>query len=440
MVNDYTRLDTGLTGIEKLIDRNQWDDAASNLVLIITSTTLNVDRKFCKYAVDKWETILARIIDSGNVGSIAHRLPLKPEFNKGIYDKALDFYLDKADLKDFDILIKKWPSRYFSVKHFEDELEEKIENHDTYEISYREAIIFFYLSENRYSKAIPHMLATKDLRVFDLLLSHGLISQFRNQIVQIVLLPYNDELELLPDLPIGKLREVFHKPINLLVQNRHNLKPNDILALFSEHGYLLPILFLYLEQISLADPIACAPFENNLIELYARFNKVALLQFLKTKSNYDVEEAIEFCSKEEGLSNELIYLWGKIGENKKALSLIIDDLNDPHLAIEFVKNWGDSDLWEFMIGYSMDKPKFVKALLDSPDEFGKAYLEVIRAMPDNMEVDGLQQTLSRISKDNVLNLLVRMNILKIVDDETGDICDGFLKIRTMGKVFNIDDK
>lgn len=437
VVDDYSRLETGLKGIAKLMENNQWDEAASQISIIVSNTNIIDDPKFKEFAIKKWENIFEKIIESSNVDSIAQKIPLDPPFKKSLYDGVLDFYLKRKNMDSFVRLLKKWPPRLFSTRHFEDRLEESIEEHDSSEISYREAIIYLYLSESRYSKAVSHMLVARDIRALDILLSHSLISQFKDKIIDIVLLPYDGNLRELARMHISEIEQIFDKPIELLVQSRHSLKISDMIALFTKSEDLRVILFLYLKKISTIDPVSCAPFENKLIELYALFDKDHLLNFLKSRSNYDAEEAIEFCSKQKGFSGELIYLWGKIGENKKALSLIIDDLNDPHLAIEFVKNWGDSDLWEFMIGYSMDKPKFVKALLDSPDEFGKTYLEVAKAMPTNMHIEGLQVTLNRISKDSALNLRVRKSVLKIVDDETKEVCATFLKVRSMGKIFEV---
>ena len=45
-----------------------------------------------------------------------------------------------------------------------------------------------------------------------------------------------------------------------------------------------------------------------------------------------------------------------MGNTKQALSLITNELRDVDKAIEFCKEHDDSELWEDLINYSMDKP------------------------------------------------------------------------------------
>ena len=187
------------------------------------------------------------------------------------------------------------------------------------------------------------------------------------------------------------------------------------------------------------DSFMINPYENQLIELYSEYDRQSLLSFLQKHNNYNVEAAIEVCSSKTGLYNELIYLWGKIGETKKALSLIIDELRNPQLAIDFVKNWGDSDLWEFMINYSLDKPNFTKAILTCSDETSEIYLKVIRGMSNNLKIDNLQDIVKHIVQENSLSLEVRDNILVIINDETNKYADEFLRVRSRGKVFQVDE-
>ena len=47
---------------------------------------------------------------------------------------------------------------------------------------------------------------------------------------------------------------------------------------------------------------------------------------------------------------------GRMGNTKQALSLITNELGNVDKAIEFCKEHDDSELWEDLINYSMDKP------------------------------------------------------------------------------------
>ena len=45
-----------------------------------------------------------------------------------------------------------------------------------------------------------------------------------------------------------------------------------------------------------------------------------------------------------------------MGNTKKALNLITNELQDVKKAIDFCKDHNDSELWDDIIRYSLDKP------------------------------------------------------------------------------------
>ena len=76
------------------------------------------------------------------------------------------------------------------------------------------------------------------------------------------------------------------------------------------------------------------------------------------------------------------YLLGKLGNNKRALHLLIERLGDVKKvikyfnldqrisnwlyikAIDFAKEQNDEELWEDLLKYSMDKPRKQRSLVD----------------------------------------------------------------------------
>ena len=52
----------------------------------------------------------------------------------------------------------------------------------------------------------------------------------------------------------------------------------------------------------------------------------------------------------------LILYAGRMGNTKQALALITNEMRDVDKAIDFCKEHDDSELWEDLINYSMDKP------------------------------------------------------------------------------------
>ena len=92
--------------------------------------------------------------------------------------------------------------------------------------------------------------------------------------------------------------------------------------------------------------------------MYAEFATRRLIDFLRASSSYDLELAYQICL-ERDLVPEMVFLLGRMGNNKKALTLIIERMGDVQRAIEFAKEQGDDDLWEDLLGYSETRPGWI---------------------------------------------------------------------------------
>jgi hypothetical protein len=86
-------------------------------------------------------------------------------------------------------------------------------------------------------------------------------------------------------------------------------------------------LHTYLDAVFQRDSQLGAPFHDRQIELYAQYAPSKLLDFLKASVTYDVAKAYAVCEKNE-LIPEMVYLLGRLGNNRKALMLIIKRLGD----------------------------------------------------------------------------------------------------------------
>ena len=83
-----------------------------------------------------------------------------------------------------------------------------------------------------------------------------------------------------------------------------------------------------------------------------RSNPKKLLDFLKSAQNYNRLLALELCDTYFKFE-EKIYLLGAMGKSREALKLIVEEMNDQVMAIEFCKeHQDDKELWEDLINYS----------------------------------------------------------------------------------------
>ncbi|CAI4058079.1 hypothetical protein SKDZ_04G3050 [Saccharomyces kudriavzevii ZP591] len=454
VIGSEERFGIGLTFLNNLVAKKDWSTLINHLNIIFEETLNSFDSNSydaTNKVLQEWADTIEVLIKSGKIIEIAPLIPKKPALKKSVYDDVLHHFLANDMINKFHEYINKWDLKLFSVDNFEEELETKIETANEpvathsdgeFHITYRTELVHLYLKENKYTKAIPHLLKAKDLRALTIIKVQNLLPQYLDQIVNIILLPYRGKISNISKLSIFEIQTIFNKPIDLLFENRHTIPIDRIYRIF-EHDCprsFNKILFCYLMKfLDNDDSFMLNPYENQLIELYSEYDQQSLLPFLQKHNNYNVETAIEVCSSKPGLYNELIYLWGKIGETKKALSLIIDELQNPQLAIDFVKNWGDSDLWEFMINYSLDKPNFTKAILTCPDDTSEIYLKVIKRMSNDLKIDNLHEIIRHIVQENSLSLEVRDNILVIINDETKKFANEFLKIRSQGKLFQVDE-
>ena len=63
------------------------------------------------------------------------------------------------------------------------------------------------------------------------------------------------------------------------------------------------------------------------VELYADYDQRFLLPFLRSSSFYPLEKAYATC-KARGLTREVVFILGRMGNAREALGLIIEELHD----------------------------------------------------------------------------------------------------------------
>lgn len=56
----------------------------------------------------------------------------------------------------------------------------------------------------------------------------------------------------------------------------------------------------------------------------------------------------------------MVFLLGRFGDTKEALTLIINELKDMQYAIAFCHEHGDPELWTDLIDHCVDKPGRIK--------------------------------------------------------------------------------
>lgn len=101
---------------------------------------------------------------------------------------------------------------------------------------------------------------------------------------------------------------------------------------------------------------------------------------------------------------------------KRALYLIIDKLGDVSRAIAFAKELDDPDLWEDLLKYSMDKPRFIRGLLE---EVGTAInpVTLVRRIPEGLEIEGLREGLKHMMKEHEIQYSISEGVARVLRSE-----------------------
>ncbi|KAF0752092.1 hypothetical protein AaE_006163, partial [Aphanomyces astaci] len=100
------------------------------------------------------------------------------------------------------------------------------------------------------------------------------------------------------------------------------------------------------------------------ISLYAEFMPSYLVKFLQTSAFVPLEKAYQFCSERSPpLWDAMIFILGRMGQQKKALDFILTQLQNVKQAIQFVQDNGD-ELWDYLVEISLTNRGYIEELLE----------------------------------------------------------------------------
>lgn len=179
----------------------------------------------------------------------------------------------------------------------------------------------------------------------------------------------------------------------IAVQSRTLLTPyaDTVITLFAE--YSRPLLTALLKSYDAAT-LPASPSAS-------RFHDSALPVNAEVPIPFSYDHALQVCES-RGYVPELVHLLSATGQSKKALRLIIEEQHDIRAAMAYVQRSGDETLWNDLLDYSFTRAEFIKILLeeiaiDGGDEgAGLNALDVVKRIPDGLEIEGLKDALVRL--------------------------------------------
>ncbi|KAF5330256.1 hypothetical protein D9758_014441 [Tetrapyrgos nigripes] len=428
--------------IEHLVSQGDFSKAAS------------LTPKVCARDSKKWEHWIFAFAEKNQLKEVIPYVPTdKPRLSRLVYEMMVGYFL-VGDRKTLLQVIKEWPRDIYDIGAVivavQAELE-KVDKDKSLAVGtglsedaqvLMECLAELYTSNRQPGKALPFYLRLRRPNVFSLIRENNLYTDVKNQVLELV--EFDMELQeknrlRIDGTPVQEEDILATKgkseAIELLVNNIHSIPSarlqigKVVQQLHAKRKYL----FLYLDALVSKDPNLLAGFsdlQDLQVELYADFARPRLIDFLRSSSEYNLEKAYNVC-QERDLIPEMVFLLGRAGDNKKALTLIIERLGDVHRAIDFAKEQADDDLWEDLLRYSETRPAFIRGLLENVGPEINP-IRLIRRIKNGLEIPGLKEALIKILQDFHLQISLVEGCQTIIDGDSSDLSKRLERDQTAG--------
>ena len=451
----------GALWVEQLVGKNRWEEAAKICDKVLQNAS-------------HWEHWAWVFIRQDKLDEITPYIPtdLHPALPAVIYEVILNHYVSH-DLHKFKTFLEEWPSHLFNpdnvISTVEEQLSsEKIPTESGEWRTLTECLAKLYLAGGHYQEALHCYIRLQDGdTAMALIREHRLVDAVSNDIPAFIMIRVSKEQ--LKSAQISELEELTAEPIQLLAREAYTgiVHPETVVAQLKAANRFL-FLYFYFRVLwrgeflprevpkprrgrgahvrDAASKLAADEgkalidiFADTTVEVFAEYDRPLLMDFLQTSISYTFEHATSICEQRH-YTPELIYLLSKMGQTKRALNLILSDLKDVSQAISFAKSQNDPDLWEDLLDYSMDKPKFIHGLLV---EAGTAIdpIKLVRRIPSGLEIEGLRDGLTRLIREHDLQAIISQGASRVMQSEVALAMNTLRQGQRRGIKFNvIEDK
>lgn len=390
--------------------------------------------KVCAHDSKRWEDWIFTFAGKRQLQAIIPYVPTEnPRLDHLVYEMMLAHFL-AHDLHALQQTIKEWPKDIYDIAAVivavRSELDKTASTSKTISSSpdttiLMECLAELYTANRQHGKALTYFLRLRRPNVLDVIREHNLFTDVQDQVL---LLVEFDHERIRKRQEAGEVvDEDKSDAISLLVDNIHSIHIQRVVPqLQSQPRYL----FLYLDALVSRDPQLVSNFADMLVKLYAEYARQRLVDFLRASTDYNLEIAYTVC-QDRDLVPEMVYLLGRMGNNKKALTLIIEKLGDVRQAIEFAKEQADDDLWEDLLMYSESRPAFIRGLLENVGPEINP-IRLIRRIKNGLEIPGLKEALIKILQDFQLQISLLDGCQTILNVDISDLSRKLYADQTSG--------
>ncbi|BFZ54487.1 Vacuolar protein sorting-associated protein 41 [Savitreella phatthalungensis] len=342
--------------------------------------------------VEAWEREIFAYAEKGHLDAISPWIPVEsPRLGSMIYDMVLGSYVRSQPESLLD-LIRTWPIEVYDESAIERAILNSLSTCDVGTV--RQALAELYVKAEEPRKAFTQYLQLGRPEAFELVQRYNFFDAVQDDILRIVQLGVAEDIS--SDDPWDYVNA---QAIEMLVLNAGAIPPAKVVSQLGSHDRLL---FCYLRDAAERAPTAVEPYLDLQLSLFAEYDRDKFSELVHSSAGFPLQQAIEICETRDYIP-ELIFLLGKTGNNKRALHLIIQKLQDVTQAINFALAQNDEELWEDLIAYSLDKPAFIRGLLEQATQSIDP-VDLLRRMPSGTPLAGLKQSLVKVFNDFDLQL------------------------------------
>lgn len=439
--------------LQQLLTAKEWSEAGEVAGKVLDTS-------------DRWEHWIWTFIRNKKYDEISPYVPtfqITPPLKSSMFEIILGHYVVN-DRKRFQELLDEWPSDLFEISSITSAIEDQLNSgtapkgSDDWRIL-QECLAKLSLADGEYKEALMCYIRVQDAdTALSLIKEHHLVDAVADDIPGFVLLRIPSSQ--LKSSSQEELAELASDPIKLLVdQAAHGLVEIDEIVTQLEAASLDLFLFFYLRALwrgegsnqsktsapirrTAASTLAAdegkllvEQYADTAVELFAKHDRDLLMEFLHACTSYTYETAVKICEQRHYVE-ELVYLLSKTGAMKKALFLIIDELDDVSKAISFAKEQDDKGLWDDFLEYSMSRPKFISGLLA---EVGTAIdpIALLRRIPSGLEIEGLKDGLQKMIREYDIQDSISSGVAKVLTSEVAVGMDTLRRGRRRGIKFDV---
>uniref|UniRef100_A0A182IX16 Uncharacterized protein n=1 Tax=Anopheles atroparvus TaxID=41427 RepID=A0A182IX16_ANOAO len=372
----YSLITVARLYLDHLLSLQQFDEAAR-----LCTRVFGNDKQL-------WEEEVYKFVKVKQLRSVSSYIPVSDacKLNPHVYEMVLYEYL-QLDPDGFLRLVKEWPPHLYKTKAVINAINDHFNKKDANILL--EALAILYTHEKEFELALTMYLKLQHKDVFELITTYNLYGMVKDSIVQLI------ELDS-------------ERAIAMLLKDK--IPAEDVVRELEQHEHYL---YRFLDAYDKVD--SSDKFHWRLVNLYARYEPDKLLSFLKRSNNYPIQEAYDICQKRL-FYPEMVYLLDKMGNTREALTIILHNLQDVQMAIDFCKEHDDMDLWNDLINESVDKPHVMTKLLNSIAGFIDPDLLVNKIQP-GQEIEGLKEAVIKMLCGYSLQVSIQGGCNGILDSD-----------------------